>query len=352
MNKKGFTLIELLAVIVILAIIAVIAVPIIGDIIYDSRVSAFKESVKMIADSGKYSIFNEEFENGYEIDLETLNYKGKQYDIGSMYANEKGQISLYIWDEDLEKCAVLAYGQSDVYFDESKNINTCKTLGIIDIESTDSTRSCYTFDSANQILEKYDLINCSPDIVIPTSIEGIDVKYIDSYFARDENAPQGIQSVDFTSAFEVISIDDKAFTQETTLYEDNPWSLGIIDMSSMTKLTVIERGVFYDTLMDQLILPEGALETIGEYAFQGCGLTEIQIPDTVQHIEPEAFRENLLTEVEIPSSVTLIEDRAFYYNTITQVTINNIEENVVLGVDVFARNGEDKDTTIVPTYNS
>ena len=50
MDKKGFTLIELLAVIVILAIIMVIAVPQILNVIENSRESAWKSNVKMIAD--------------------------------------------------------------------------------------------------------------------------------------------------------------------------------------------------------------------------------------------------------------------------------------------------------------
>ena len=45
LNNKGFTLIELLAVIVILAIIALIAVPIVIQIIDDTKTSSEKESV-------------------------------------------------------------------------------------------------------------------------------------------------------------------------------------------------------------------------------------------------------------------------------------------------------------------
>lgn len=44
--KKGFTLIELLAVIIVLAIVAVIAVPIVGNVIESSKLSAIENSVK------------------------------------------------------------------------------------------------------------------------------------------------------------------------------------------------------------------------------------------------------------------------------------------------------------------
>ena len=43
--KNGFTLIELLAVIVILSIIALIAVPIVINIIDDTKEKAFRESI-------------------------------------------------------------------------------------------------------------------------------------------------------------------------------------------------------------------------------------------------------------------------------------------------------------------
>ena len=48
--KKGFTLIELLAVIVILAVIALITVPMILNVVEESRKAAFKDSM--------YSAFN------------------------------------------------------------------------------------------------------------------------------------------------------------------------------------------------------------------------------------------------------------------------------------------------------
>ncbi|WP_379135567.1 type II secretion system protein [Paenibacillus sp. sgz500958] len=52
-NQKGFTLIELLAVIVILGIIAVIAVPLIGNVITNSRTNSDKAMAQQIADAAR-----------------------------------------------------------------------------------------------------------------------------------------------------------------------------------------------------------------------------------------------------------------------------------------------------------
>ena len=60
MKRKGFTLIELLAVIVILAIIALIAVPIVLDVIKDSRESSKKRSIEIYGSAVEQAISNAE----------------------------------------------------------------------------------------------------------------------------------------------------------------------------------------------------------------------------------------------------------------------------------------------------
>lgn len=61
--KKGFTLIELLAVIVILAIIAVIAVPIILNVIEDSKKKSVEDSALGYVDAVEKSILNEKMKD-------------------------------------------------------------------------------------------------------------------------------------------------------------------------------------------------------------------------------------------------------------------------------------------------
>ena len=63
MKKQGFTLIELLAVIVILVIIALIAVPIILDLIGNTKVSAAKRSAENYIDAVELYLVRSEMDN-------------------------------------------------------------------------------------------------------------------------------------------------------------------------------------------------------------------------------------------------------------------------------------------------
>lgn len=70
MKKDGFTLIELLAVIVILAIIALVSVPLIVNIVAETKQSAYESSIKMIEHAAElYAAVNED---ATEVTLQTL----------------------------------------------------------------------------------------------------------------------------------------------------------------------------------------------------------------------------------------------------------------------------------------
>lgn len=78
-NQKGFTLIELLAVIVILGIIAVIAVPLIGNIVKNSKESADLATARQVYDAARLYIVGEkngEFKGAGPISLQTLQDSG------------------------------------------------------------------------------------------------------------------------------------------------------------------------------------------------------------------------------------------------------------------------------------
>ena len=67
----------------------------------------------------------------------------------------------------------------------------------------------------------------------------------------------------------------------------------------------------YVESMPDITIPEG-VTSIGEYAFSGCGLTELEIPEGVTKIGPSAFADCTgLSWVSLPGSLTEIDPSAF-----------------------------------------
>ena len=76
-------------------------------------------------------------------------------------------------------------------------------------------------------------------------------------------------------------------------------------------VTVIGDRAFADC-MDIEIKVEGALKSVGEWAFQNCtGLKNVTFDENVELIAPEAFKGSGLTFVYIPETVDYIEETAF-----------------------------------------
>lgn len=89
-------------------------------------------------------------------------------------------------------------------------------------------------------------------------------------------------------------------------------------------VTTIGRSAFNSCgNITSISLPEG-LETIGDYAFVGCGFTEIKLPSTLQKIGKEAFWNCCMKTMIIPEGVKTIGDFAFanMYN-LTQLDLPN-----------------------------
>ena len=111
MKKKGFTLIELLAVIVILTIIALIAIPLIGNVIEKAKIGALENSVNGLVESANMYYANQsikgeqatetifDFNNGEQISIEKLEYKGKVYN-GKLILHANGKIAVCIDDKE------------------------------------------------------------------------------------------------------------------------------------------------------------------------------------------------------------------------------------------------------------
>lgn len=95
-EQKGFTLVELLGVVALLGLVGLISIPIVSNVIKNSRIKAFKQTLNGIIDASRiynaesnYTLFNDgkidltdgtiQFENLKEIESGTVYYNGKDY---------------------------------------------------------------------------------------------------------------------------------------------------------------------------------------------------------------------------------------------------------------------------------
>ena len=103
--KKGFTLIELLAVIVILSMITLITVPMITNVIEESKKKVLASSVEGLVESanlyaiendGVYEFLFDKEHQGSTIKGEKLEYKGNIDGEGKLYLDKEGNVSVCI----------------------------------------------------------------------------------------------------------------------------------------------------------------------------------------------------------------------------------------------------------------
>ena len=105
MKEKGFTLIELLAVIVILSVITLITVPMITNVIEESKKKALASSVEGLVESanlyaiendGVYEFLFDKEHKGSTKKGESLDYRGVIDGEGKLYLDKEGNVSVCI----------------------------------------------------------------------------------------------------------------------------------------------------------------------------------------------------------------------------------------------------------------
>ena len=162
--KKGFTLIELLAVIVILAIIAVITVPIIGNVIEESKKQALESSVKGIIDAtnyfaitnnGVYEFIFDENNKGVTVDGKSLEYTGDVDAKGKLVLDRQGNISLCLMNDNYYiyknyNSGIVVGNKAEDSCDVSYDVLTNKYIAFL--ESEGSASNVYSKDEVNNLI--------------------------------------------------------------------------------------------------------------------------------------------------------------------------------------------------------
>ena len=105
MKEKGFTLIELLAVIVILSVITLITIPMVTNVIEESKKKALASSVQGLVESanlyaiendGVYEFLFDKEHKGSTKKGESLDYRGTIDGEGKLYLDKEGNVSVCI----------------------------------------------------------------------------------------------------------------------------------------------------------------------------------------------------------------------------------------------------------------
>lgn len=136
------------------------------------------------------------------------------------------------------------------------------------------------------------------------------------------------------SGMAVTSIPSSAFS--------NKWGLEKIVLPK--KLETIGNSAFSGTGIKEIELSE-SLTTLDSHAFQNCtSLVSIKIPDKITKISYGTFSNcSNLQSVSFPSTLTLIEERAFYETDLSEIDIPGSVENIK--ENAFCRNENLKKVT-------
>ncbi len=167
---------------------------------------------------------------------------------------------------------------------------------------------------------------CPSDLVIPSSIGGDPVT---SIAAGAFQFP--LNSVIIPSS--VRSIGDYAFQGD-----------GLTSVSIASGVTSIGQNAFQDNSLNSIDIPS-SVATIGDYAFENDGLTSATIAPGVTSIGQSAFQNDALTSIDIPSSVTSIGQFAFYSDGLSSATI----ASGVTSIGQYAFFGNSLSSLIIPS---
>jgi hypothetical protein len=127
-----------------------------------------------------------------------------------------------------------------------------------------------------------------------------------------------------------MSIDGVLFSKDGSILKLYPRAKEG-DVVIPTNVTTIGSFAFQNCGLTNVVIPNSVI-TIEERAFANNKLTSIVIPDSVTTIGMSAFASCGLTNVVIPNSVTTIKEEAFAYNKLTSIVIPDSVKSIVGGV--------------------
>ena len=403
-SKKGFTLIELLAIIVILAIIAVITVPIILNIIENSKKGAATDSaygykdainkyyIAELSKDSKYQMPNGLYqirEDGtivtsaddpYEIQVSGMQPTGGNLTIennkiktgcmtigdykvtienGEIKQTEKGAC------EETQVCGYSEYEADEYIINSENNYQTCKdafaTRYGVNYESLpDEQKAAIDSVCSENGRGTIEAALASPEgaamLVQAGIVKSTGKKTCSSCYATTENEDGTLTISGYSCGKDTtgekldVRIPSKINNKNVTIIGDDAFKqMGLTSVKIPNGVTKIGEHAFEYNELTSVIIPNSVTE-IGEYAFSGSVLPQIIIPNSVTTIGKRAFFNNHLTEIIIPNSVIEIGPYAFSYNELTSVILGT---NVTtIGDSAFNKHDIISNTNLTIIYNN
>ena len=223
-------------------------------------------------------------------------------------------------------------------------------------EGTPTRRDCFTTTSTQLNIDGQTISglrvtgyrnDCPKDLVIPAAIGGNPIVEIGEYVFREKNLvsvriPKTVRVIQAgafkNNVFTSIDFSPNLYEIGFEAFRDNHLEkVHILSTTKHIKSTAFgnntkmrevtfEEGVeeigdfvFRDSkLLSEVRFPK-TLKTIGEAAFDNCGLHTVDLPDGVVSIGKHAFRNNQVVEVDFPASLRTIGESAFHDNHLASV---------------------------------
>ncbi len=240
----------------------------------------------------------------------------------------------------------------------------------------------HTLTDDEVVMENGCITSCSYNfdskyLVIPSTLDGQEVIKINSLILQDQDGNnyiagmfnnKGLLEIELPATLDTIGeytfagnklsyvnipagvkfIDNWAFQNNfldsLTLPDSIPTKLAVFNSNRLQKLNgKTFDGIFYfvdaNGATDSTIIGSYGgnqqiidfigpkVKTIYDNAFDGCNITQLEIPENITSINRWAFNWNHLSTLSIPNSVVNIGEGAFVNNTLTEITLPTPQSN-------------------------